>query len=90
MCLEIIYLIYMYKEDLVLNNLQVLICHKTQPNHSSKENSQMHTFPQTISAMWIAKIRSRVAMSIYYDDNHYTTNYIFVKLLLKIFLLTVL
>ena len=26
-----IYLIYMYKEDLVLNNLQWLICHKTQP-----------------------------------------------------------
>ena len=30
-CLEIIYLIYMYKEDLALNNLQWLICHKTQP-----------------------------------------------------------
>ena len=27
-----IYLIYMYKEDLVLNNLQWLICHKTQSN----------------------------------------------------------
>ena len=27
-----IYLIYMYKEDLVLNNLQWLICHKTNPN----------------------------------------------------------
>ena len=32
MCLEIIYLIYTYKKDLVLNNLQWLICHKTQPN----------------------------------------------------------
>ena len=31
MCLEIIYLIYMYKEDLALNNLQWLIYHKTQP-----------------------------------------------------------
>ena len=30
-CLEII-LMYMYKEDLVLNNQQWLICHKTQPN----------------------------------------------------------
>ena len=32
MCLQItyIYLIYMYKEDLALNNLQWLICHKTQ------------------------------------------------------------
>ena len=27
-----IYLIYMYKQDLVLNNLQWLICHKTKPN----------------------------------------------------------
>ena len=27
-----IYSIYMYKEDLVLNNLQWLIYHKTQPN----------------------------------------------------------
>ena len=26
-----IYLIYMYKEDLALNNLQKLICHKTKP-----------------------------------------------------------
>ena len=30
-CLQIIYLIYMYKEDLALNNLR-LICYKTQPN----------------------------------------------------------
>ena len=35
MCLQIIYLIYTYKEDLVLNNLQWLICHKTKPNESS-------------------------------------------------------
>ena len=27
-----IYLVNMYKEDLALNNLQWLICHKTQPN----------------------------------------------------------
>ena len=32
MCLEIIYLIYMYKKDLALNNLQWLICHQTKPN----------------------------------------------------------
>ena len=31
MCLQLIYLIYMYKQDLVLNNLQWLICHKIQP-----------------------------------------------------------
>ena len=33
-CLQTIYLIYMYKEDLALNNLQWLICHKTQPNQT--------------------------------------------------------
>ena len=27
-----IYLIYMYKQDLALNNLQELVYHKTQPN----------------------------------------------------------
>ena len=31
-----IYLIYMYKEDLALNNLQRLICHKTQLNQYNK------------------------------------------------------
>ena len=28
------YLIYMYKEDVALNNLQWLICHKTKPNQT--------------------------------------------------------
>ena len=36
MCLEIMYIsnifIYIYKQDLALNNLQGLICYKTQPN----------------------------------------------------------
>ena len=32
MCLQIIYSMYMYKEGLALNNVQWLICHKTQPN----------------------------------------------------------
>ena len=32
MCLQMIYLIYMYKEDLALNNQQLLICHKTKSN----------------------------------------------------------
>ena len=30
-----IYLIYMYKDDLALNNLQWLICHKTQTNQGT-------------------------------------------------------
>ena len=29
-----VYLIYMKKEDLVLNNKQLLICNKTQPNQT--------------------------------------------------------
>ena len=33
MCSEIIYLIYMYKKDLALNELQWSICHKTKPNY---------------------------------------------------------
>ena len=33
MCLGIIYLIYISKNDLALNDLQWLICHKTKPNH---------------------------------------------------------
>ena len=31
--LQIIYLIYMYKQDLILNNLPGLIWHKTQPTN---------------------------------------------------------
>ena len=29
-----LYSIFMYKKDLALNNLQLLICHKTQPNQT--------------------------------------------------------
>ena len=29
------YLIYMYKEELALNNLKRMICHKIQPNQTS-------------------------------------------------------
>ena len=32
MCLQIIYLIYMYKQDLASDNQQWWICHKTQAN----------------------------------------------------------
>ena len=32
MCLLILYLIYILKQDLALNKKQWLICHKTQPN----------------------------------------------------------
>ena len=33
-CLQIIFLIYVYKEDMALNNLQWLVCLKTKPNLS--------------------------------------------------------
>ena len=32
MCLYIRYIQYLHKQDLALNNQQLLICHKTQPN----------------------------------------------------------
>ena len=38
MCLEIIYLIYMYKENLALNNLQWLIYHETKQTKSTQKN----------------------------------------------------
>ena len=39
MGLQIIY--NMYKEELALNNLQGLICHKTQPNQSFLNNQKV-------------------------------------------------
>ena len=44
--------------------------------HSWRENNWIHTFPKGISAMWNAvssRIWTRIAVSISYDDNHYTT-----------------
>ena len=35
-CLQIIF--YVYKDDLVLNNQQQLICYKTQPNQTNTWN----------------------------------------------------
>ena len=32
-CLQIMYLIYMHKDDLLLNNLQWMIFHKNQPTN---------------------------------------------------------
>ena len=49
MFLEIIYLIYIYKKDLVLNNQQWLICHKTKQNHNSfplQRASNVHIWMQ--------------------------------------------
>ena len=38
-----IYLIYMYKEDLALNNLQWLICLRTKPNFKFFHTVQLNT-----------------------------------------------
>ena len=35
MCLEIIYLIYVQKKNLALNNLQLLVSHKTKSGYCS-------------------------------------------------------
>ena len=49
MCLQIIYSIYMYTGNLALNNLQWLICHKTnQPtNHSRSHQCRSHQYRST-------------------------------------------
>ena len=39
MYLQIIYLIYMYKQYLALNNFQWLICHKTPTNQPNNQPS---------------------------------------------------
>ena len=53
MYLQIIYSIYMYKEDLGLSNPQCLICHKTKPFKSKKyldlEKDCMFSQPFTIN-----------------------------------------
>ena len=43
-CLQIVYLIYMYKQDLALNKPYELICRKTQPNQTNhlKSNSALN------------------------------------------------
>ena len=56
-----IYIIYIYKEDLALNNPQELICHKTQPNqtksvslcHSNNDNDSLTTTTTTTTTTTI-------------------------------------
>ena len=52
-----IHLIYMYKPDLVLNDLQRLACHKTQPNQVTGLNSHHQ---------WLCLCVSDKQKSIYY------------------------
>ena len=43
--------------------------------HSWRENNRIHTFPKGISVMWnaisLVQVWTHVAMSIYYNNNHY-------------------
>ena len=43
MCLQIIYLVYMYKQNLALNNLQGLIYHKTQPKQTKPRHNSAYS-----------------------------------------------
>ena len=45
-CLEIIYLIYMYKKDLALNYVQRLISHKTKSNQLILLQLSIYFHPQ--------------------------------------------
>ena len=52
MCLQIIYLIYMYRKDLALNDLLWLICHKTKPNQTKPNSRLLKKDPFKIS-QWL-------------------------------------
>ena len=52
MCLEIIYLIYIYKKDLALDNLQWLICHETKPCQTHKnQRRKIHENERTVNVL---------------------------------------
>ena len=66
MCWEIIYLIYMYKKDLALHGLQLLICHKTKPtnqptNHLLLRGGQESIILKEIEIVWLEFEPSRMA-----------------------------
>ena len=63
-------------------------------SHSWRENNWIHTFPRVLVLCEMQSVSSRiwtrVAVSIYYDDNHYTTvTFIFIRIA-KIFLRNIL
>ena len=48
-CFEIIHLIYVYKKDLALNNLQWMSCHKTKPSKiKSKKINRSEPFKKVL------------------------------------------
>ena len=60
-----VYLIYMYKQDLALNNLQWLVCHKTKPVGAKtlRFRIQINNY---VSFTWL-KRRSQVEYDNIYD-----------------------
>ena len=68
MCLEIIYLIYIYKEDLALNNLQWLTCHKTKRNQTKPNIFCLTIRPSTflcVAAVTLAQSPNNVNHSLH-------------------------
>ena len=68
MCLELIYLIYMYEKDLALNNLQNLICHKTKPNHLN-ELIRVST-SVVIHLTWLSVAQNQIYLASRENRNH--------------------
>ena len=73
-CLQIMYIWYIYKQDLALNNLQELICPKTKPNQPTRWT---HAFFECINTERNAKCLSwdlnlACQVHFFFVDNHST------------------
>ena len=60
MCLEIIYLIYMYRKDRALHNQPLLICHKTKPN---KTKPNKFTNPENIFGNYLDSYKPNLVVT---------------------------
>ena len=57
LCLQLKYLIYIYLEDLSLNNLQKLICHKNPTNQPTNQLSPTVRAENYTKAIIFSKLR---------------------------------
>ena len=81
MFIDIIYLIYMYEQDLALNNPQWFICYKTKPNHEvwyaikQKKTTKKTTKPKVWGNQWESDSLTMVCYDWYkcssYNNNCY-------------------
>ena len=64
----------MYKEDLALNNLQGLICHKTQPNQTNSyvNNYSAPSSKQIDSSFYVLQNLLWYYISFLQDINHFS------------------